>query len=166
MNIPKFDTSDWPFIIGRNLLMFLLFLTVIELFGSCRSHKSIQTKEETGITTSRTTDLQITEALSDSTLASLQLDFDTLEIIAPTKQIRIRAVKGRVSHQRNSIKQQQRVTRRADSAQTAASQSRHTEEKTTATPPASPGNLLINMLPMLLITGAAIYLCHRLKNKS
>lgn len=171
LNFRKIGTSGWPWIIGRNLLMFLLFLAVIELFGSCRPTRSIQAMEQADTSSSSVSDLRITEAVSDSLRTRLHLDFDTLEITIPAHQtdtpgqIRIKAIKGSVSKESKSITQRERNAHRKDTMHTEAMQTHISEEKTATNSTAAARHILWSILPLLIIAGTAIYLCLRLYNK-
>jgi len=79
MNIRKIDTTSFAFIMGRSLLMFLVFLTIILIFGSCRSSRSLRSEAATTTSLTHVGRQQILEVLTDSMLAQLDLDFDTLE---------------------------------------------------------------------------------------
>lgn len=167
----KGGTSGWTLIVARNLLVFLIFLTVIELFGSCRPARSIQTIEQADTSSSSASDLRITEAISDSLLSRLHLEFDTLEVTIPKHhfdtpgQIHIKAIKGSVCKERKSITLRQRNTQLKDTMGIHTMKSHCVEDETTANATAGAHHILGSMLPLLLIAGTAICLFLRMCNR-
>jgi hypothetical protein len=167
----KIGTCGWPLIVGRNQLVSLMMLAVIGLLGSCRPARSIHTIEQADTSSSSASDLRIIEAVSDSLLTQLYLEFDTLEISIPShhadspQHVRVKAIKGRVSKERKYMTQRLRNTHRKDTMSIHAMQSHRLEDKVSTNSTTGTHHILWSVLPLMLIAGTAIYLCMRLYNR-
>lgn len=186
MNIRKIDTTSFAFIMGRSLLMFLVFLTIILIVGSCRSSRSLRSEAATTTSLTHVGRQQILEALTDSMLAQLDLDFDTLEyhtsspytradhananhtltnnhrdtpdaIAIPTATRKIKIVNGKVRSRNRTVSRSASVIQSQDSATCTATSQLNTDEKASRDNESTAFSLPAHILPALIIAGLTIY---------
>lgn len=175
MNFRKINTSSPTFIVLNSLLVFLAFLAIILIFGSCRSSRSVSSEAGASVSQTQVSSQQAIEALTDSMLAQLDLDFDTLEFCSsrisditnlpevpdvmnfPTATHKIRIVNGKVRSHSRSVTHNASVTRSNDSVTYSATARQHTYEKASREGETPSIGLLGYILPVLILAGLAIY---------
>lgn len=148
----------------------IIFIFALALITSCRSHKDVQKNISVDVDSVARSKHHRTIAVLDTLAAKLDFDFDTLSVTIerpaadmPPEVIKVKAVKGKISHSKEQRKLAAAHEERLDTLAYKLSSADNSAEHTATTRVYDPPNTGVAIIVSLLIIGGLAYFIIRRK---